>query len=148
VQPLRLIPDEALPGWEWIQDQVSAQPGYSDQTFHADLGKLNDQDWKVISNTGHRFGGWPAVIQNPMELECEMVTKGIYAGSAEAYADPLIIISPLRESARDWRLLRQLDSDDDLGWSWGDVGTLYFWCRENDLADRRFDRAWTILQCT
>ena len=146
VQPIRLVADEGLPGWEWIQDQVCNQPGYSHQAFHAELHKLSDQDRDVIYNRGHGFGGWPALIQDPMELECEMVTSGVYAGNANAYADPRL--SVFREGAKNWRLLLQLDSDDDFGWSWGDVGRLYFWCRENDIAEGRFDRAWNILQCT
>jgi uncharacterized protein YwqG len=44
-------------------------------------------------------------------------------------------------------LLLQIDSDDAIGWTWGDAGRLYFWIRKQDLAARRFDRVWTILQC-
>jgi uncharacterized protein YwqG len=145
VRPLRVIPEEGLPGWEWIEDQICGQSGYSHEAFRAEKNKLSRPDRDAISNGGHRFGGWPAVIQNPMELECEMVTNGIYAGTADAYTDPRM--SALREGARNWRLLLQLDSDDDVGWQWGDVGMLYFWCRESEIAEKRFDRVWTILQC-
>lgn len=31
---------------------------------------------------------------------------------------------------------------------WGDLGRLYFWIRDDDLAARRFEKAWLILQCT
>jgi uncharacterized protein YwqG len=30
---------------------------------------------------------------------------------------------------------------------WGDLGMLYYWIREEDLAARRFDRVWGISQC-
>jgi hypothetical protein len=46
-----------------------------------------------------------------------------------------------------WTMLIQLDSNDDLDWSWGDAGSLYFWLPSDDLAAGRFDRVWTILQC-
>ncbi|MEK7949238.1 YwqG family protein [Luteolibacter soli] len=46
-----------------------------------------------------------------------------------------------------WTLLLQLDSDRDLGWCWGDNGFLYFWIPTADLAEGRFNRVWTILQC-
>ncbi len=55
------------------------------------------------------------------------------------------------EGAKDWILLLQVDTDDDSdgpGWMWGDCGRIYFWIRRQDLAARRFDRAWTVLQCT
>ncbi len=46
-----------------------------------------------------------------------------------------------------WTLLIQLDSNEDLGWCWGDAGELYVWCPSPDLAGGRFDRVWTVLQC-
>ncbi|RYD49847.1 MAG: DUF1963 domain-containing protein [Verrucomicrobiaceae bacterium] len=46
-----------------------------------------------------------------------------------------------------WTLLLQLDSDPDVGWCWGDAGSLYFWIPTADLAEGHFDRVWTILQC-
>jgi hypothetical protein len=74
-----------------------------------------------------------------MELECEMVTRGIHAGNADGYADPRV--PALKASAKDWRLLLQLKSDKDLDWMWGDVGMIYYWCREDDIAQARFERA-------
>jgi uncharacterized protein YwqG len=53
----------------------------------------------------------------------------------------------LRTGAASWRLLLQLDTDDDLGWMWGDVGRLYFTIRQEDLAAYDFSRAWMVLQC-
>jgi uncharacterized protein YwqG len=54
----------------------------------------------------------------------------------------------LQAGARDWRLLLQLDTDEDLGVMWGDAGTIYFWIREADAAACRFDQSWVILQCS
>ena len=42
----------------------------------------------------------------------------------------------------DWRLLLQLDSENDAGMMWGDQGRLYFTIREHDLRALRFERAW------
>jgi len=30
---------------------------------------------------------------------------------------------------------------------WGDLGRIYYWIRDDDLAARRFDRSWLVLQC-
>ena len=144
VQPLQFVPEEGLPDWEWIQDEVRDQPGYSHEAFHAELEKLSDQDWGVIWYPGHAFGGWPSTIQGTMELDCEMITNGVCAGNADGDVDPGRV--GFRKSAHDWRLLLQLNSDDDLGWQWGDEGMIYFWCREGDIARQRFDRGWTMLQ--
>ena len=39
------------------------------------------------------------------------------------------------------------DTDDDTGWMWGDVGTLYFWIREQDARAGDFSRVWMVFQC-
>ena len=41
----------------------------------------------------------------------------------------------------------QLDSDDAAKMMWGDAGRLYFWIRDQDLRERRFDKTWMIYQC-
>jgi uncharacterized protein YwqG len=47
-----------------------------------------------------------------------------------------------------WNLLWQVGSDERMGLVWGSGGTLYLLIRDEDLAARRFERAWLILQCT
>ena len=68
------------------------------------------------------------------------MTHGTYLGGSEGWLrDPGL--------AKPWRLLLQLDSCEDLGMMWGDMGLVYFWIRQEDLQARRFDRTWVILQC-
>lgn len=94
----------------------------------------------------HQLLGHPDQIQGDMQLECQLVTNGLYCGDTSGYEDPRA--AELAAGARDWRLLLQLGSDEDgLGVMWGDVGRLYFWIRRQDLAAGRFEAAWTILQC-
>lgn len=92
------------------------------------------------------LGGHPDQIQNDMPLDCELVSARIYCGDASAYQDPRLPL--FRQRAKDWRLLLQVPSVEDAGMMWGDCGCLYYWMREEDLAARRFDRVWMILQCT
>lgn len=85
-------------------------------------------------------------LQGEMDRECQLVTHGIYCGSPEGYQSAEA--ERLKAGVRDWMMLLQLDSDDDgPGWMWGDAGCLYYWIRKQDLAERRFDKIWTILQC-
>lgn len=93
----------------------------------------------------HRCGGHAQPVQDDMELECQLVTNGIYCGGPEGYRDPRR--AALEAGAKDWRLLLQIDSDDKLGWMWGDVGRLYFWIRQHDLDARHFDNCWFVQQC-
>jgi uncharacterized protein YwqG len=94
----------------------------------------------------HQILGWPHVIQNEMELECQLVTNGLYVGDASGYKDSRC--KGLEPGAEDWRLLLQIDSDDNSKMMWGDGGMLYVWIRRQDLAAKKFENAWTILQCS
>ena len=80
-----------------------------------------------------------------MELECQLVSHGLYCGDSSGYLSRAA--AGLRDGAKDWRLLLQIDSDDALGVMWGDAGILYFWIREDDARSGRFDQAWAVLQC-
>ena len=53
-----------------------------------------------------------------------------------------------RERADSWQLVLQIDSDSESGMQWGDDGRIYVCIRKRDLAESRFDRCWTLLQCT
>ncbi|MCX6850640.1 MAG: YwqG family protein [Verrucomicrobia bacterium] len=96
--------------------------------------------------TRHQVLGFPTPVQgDDMELECQLASNGIYVGGPEGYENPRV--EELRAGASEWKLLLQLDTDDDTGWMWGDVGTLYFWMRESDMKAGDFSRAWMVFQC-
>lgn len=109
------------------------EDGYSDM--------LDEDDEDVC----HKLLGHANPIQNPMEEECDLVTRGLYLGDPSGYAEAEargIHADPSR-----WVLLMQIDSCDELGMMWGDLGRLYLWMKKEDLAARRFERTWLILQC-
>jgi uncharacterized protein YwqG len=89
--------------------------------------------------------GHPDAIQGDMQLECSLVTNGLYCGDASGYDDPRRKV--FAQQAPSWRLLFQLASEDEAAMMWGDVGCLYFWIHERDLKERRFEKVWMILQC-
>jgi uncharacterized protein YwqG len=94
----------------------------------------------------HRMLGPAQNIQGEMELECQLASHGIYCGNADGFESERA--QRLREGARDWRLLLQIDTDEEgPGWMWGDVGRIYFWIKQQDLRSLRFDDVWLILQC-
>jgi uncharacterized protein YwqG len=93
----------------------------------------------------HQLGGWPSLQQAPWQLKCQLASNGIDVGRPEGYDDPRA--DALRAGADDWVMLAQIDTDDDAGWMWGDVGTLYYAMRRQDLATRSFEPAWMVLQC-
>lgn len=136
-----------LPGWE--------EPALSDLT-RKDRQRLTGlaEAWREVAGARgewpdgeprHQVGGWPDLIQGPVWLEAQLASHGIYVGNPAGYQDPRV--PELRPGAKSWRLLLQLDTDDDLGWMWGDVGRLYYLIRQEDLAARDFSHAWMTFQC-
>ena len=109
----------------------------------------------------HRMLGYPQVIQDEMELECQLASSRNVApsdwswdvdvaelASGVALGGPGTGGEALQAAARDWLLLLQIDTDEEnAGWMWGDCGRIYFWIRKQDLAKRRFDDVWLIKQC-
>ncbi len=94
----------------------------------------------------HQIGGRAQVIQNPMELQCAMVSDGVYLGEP-AELDPSDE-ARYAADAQQWRLLLQLTTDDARGFMWGDMGNIYFWMREADIRAKAWDQAWLLLQCS
>jgi hypothetical protein len=83
------------------------------------------------------------VDQQPMWWENELTGLGI---------DPATVLVHARVGARllepgiaEWRLLAQIDTDEDLGMFWGDTG---WWLRELDFAAGRVERCWGVVQVT
>lgn len=93
----------------------------------------------------HHLLGYPDEVRGDMQIECQLVTNGLYLGDESGYDDPRLAV--LEPGAADWRLLLQLDTDEDLQLELGDAGRLFFWIRAADLKARDFSQCWTILQC-
>jgi uncharacterized protein YwqG len=87
----------------------------------------------------HRLLGHPEIIQQEMRGDCQ-----------ERF-DPSDVEKPMEptpEEIEQWRLLIQLDTNEETGMYWGNTGKLYFWIRECDLQARAFENVWLMLQCT
>jgi uncharacterized protein YwqG len=112
----------------------------------------NDEDgrfWEEVYNNGdilNKILGYSDNIQDEMELECELVTNGLFCGDPSGYEDPRAKI--LEPNAKNWRLLLQIDSNEENEMMWGDSGRLYFWIKKDDLLNRDFDKSWFSLQCS
>jgi uncharacterized protein YwqG len=83
-----------------------------------------------------RLLGYPKMLQHddPRE-QCQFCTHGLDCRSVAVLADPRV--PALRPGVKDWIMLLQLC-----------MNTCYlsFWIRQQDLADRRFDRIWIDVQ--
>jgi len=126
-------------------DSELLEPLELDDDEEEAYAECKNQDWG--DDPTHQVGGFPNVVQNDcMELESQLASNGIYLGDGDGYESPEG--QPLKAGAKDWRLLFQMDSDDDLEVMWGDLGLIYFWVREQDAKAKNFDNTWLILQCS
>lgn len=110
---------------------------------------LQDQYWEwleeIEDELSNKLLGHADPVQGGMELECEYVTHKINCGTPEGYR--IAKSRGLDKNAARWNLLLQVDSNEDIGMMWGDMGRLYLWITEEDLAARKFENCWLILQC-
>jgi uncharacterized protein YwqG len=87
-----------------------------------------------LSHEVNRLLGYNYDVPEDMQLDCQLIadTGSPYHASPEA-----------REKAKakkgDWQLLLQVDSDSNAGMMWSDMGTICFYIRKQDLANRNFD---------
>ncbi|HEX6469366.1 MAG TPA: YwqG family protein [Streptosporangiaceae bacterium] len=95
----------------------------------------------------HQSGGWPVVVQRTLWRDCALAAAGLPSdatGATTTDGEP----AGAETAAHGWRLLLQLDSDERLGWLWGDTGFVYFSARAADVRAGALDRSWLILQAT
>lgn len=121
---VRALQEEAPADWEPSGPAFSAYDQFWD-----DLHAQHPDVFGAQGEMMHQVGGIASSIQEPVEAECAS-----FAGDAPGMEDQ-------------WQLILQIDSDIELRMEWGDVGRFYICARKDDLVARRFDRAWTIMQC-
>jgi uncharacterized protein YwqG len=117
--------------------------------FWSDLFAQHPETFGPSGGLIHQVGGTAFSIQEPVEAECVKFAEHT-PGRRGRQQDPEMY-GPTRDQlarAGEWQLVLQIDSDIRAGMEWGDVGRLYLCARKQDLAARRFDRRWMIMQCT
>lgn len=130
-----------------IKSEISL-PSYGHEVYQDFADGEDDKFWDEVYNEENlnKLLGNSDNIQNEMELECELVTNGLYCGDPTGYNDPRA--KALEPNAKDWRLLLQIDSNEENEMMWGDCGRLYFWIKKDDLLNKNFDKSWFSLQCS
>ena len=104
------------------------------QKYSNNINKIScvslDENSQNVYDDGNanKLLGYSDNIQGEMELECELVTNGLYCGNASGYTDPKRKM--LEPNAKKWRLLLQIDSNEENGMMWGDCvwATLLQYC--------------------
>lgn len=106
-----------------------------------DSDERSDEDtldwWLHAGPPLHYLRGLPAGWWGDLRKECVNVQRERVRLERVMTGDDEIPDPP--DVAEDWLHLLQLDSDDDLGWMWGDAGYLQWMIRREDLANAHFD---------
>ena len=146
-RPVTFAPEWTIPTWDSDElDRVGLPAAFGAGRDIASDGVEDLQDRLAAPGAGparHRMFGFADEIQGEMRLECESVTNRIGRKPGAAGEGR----HELKRNAELWQLLLQVDSDEQLGTEWGDVGTIYYWIRRDALEARAFDRTWLVLQC-
>ena len=134
------ILDESLPDYfsriiKTLNLTKSEQDAYYNELF-ADI------DNRV--GLHHQFMGHAKPVQSDMQLDCQLVSNGISVGAPDWHTGPRR--DALEAGASDWRLLLQVDSDENAGMDWVESGRLYYWITRSSLKSRSFDDVWVMLQ--
>jgi hypothetical protein len=144
-EPVALTAREAvtLPPWDSVVgDSLGIEEDDDVDAYDELLEAVGEDDL----TTRALVGGYPDQIQGDIMLECAVVSDGVSYGDDEWVEDPGV--PAWRDRSLEWRLLFQVPTMESSGMYWGSDGCLYFCIREADLRERRFDRAWMVLQCT
>ncbi|MFI0368469.1 YwqG family protein [Actinomadura sp. 1N219] len=107
-------------------------------TVYEQLHAVWSQHASPDESPAHQLGGWPALVQRPIGPDVLYASTGRPLDSLR----PPPLSPDEQRAVEEWRLLLQLDSDERLGWYWGDPGRIYFCARPND----PLERSWLTLQ--
>ena len=92
----------------------------------------------------HQLIGNPAQLQDDIRAMSQYAAHGIDTGTVAKDDKRLAQLAP---GINDWRLVWQIDSDQNVfGTTWGDSGCLYLCMPAAAIKARQFDSAWLIMQ--
>lgn len=133
------MPFVSLPSLEWLN--ADDELDIDHEPFDTRLDAVGERP--PGENLLHRIGGFPDEIQGGcLRLECEHLARGLPA--YEYAQDPTPAVD---RASREWRLLLQIDSDPELGMSFGDAGRFYVFIRERHARAADFSKTVTLFQC-
>jgi hypothetical protein len=132
--------------WLYLPDELLPEGSYEAVVIARHIGDLMLDINRFLHDTYdsrgfvHRLLGYGDGIQGGVEYDWQRVAKTITDSGTTALA-----FSEVEET--DWRLLLQVDSDDN-GMTWGDVGRTYYGLPRQALAARDYSQTIADLQCT
>ncbi len=132
---------QTMPNWEHRRFPLDVR----DPTTEIISEELRPRPYR--DEPRHQVGGFCDPVQSPdMDLLCALVSRGLTVREQDLPQLVSECDEPLRREADEWRLLLQIDTDEQLRLHWPNAGMLYFWIREPDARALQFHRAWAVMQ--
>ena len=144
--------DYRLPEHAVSFEAKNSYPSFEEFYCHSDF----DCDFEIydeaVEKMGYEFDicrhkllGYADPVQNEMLSDCERFTRALnYSG--ENYLDMLDAeAEEIQKAVTDWILLFQMSSIEEV--MFGDMGSIYFYIRKQDLKECNFDNVRLLLQC-
>ncbi len=130
-----MTPMKSYPSLDWLGLDCRVM-----EVEDGELDELADFPGSALADgPQHRIGGYPCELQeSPMALMCELAADEVTPQQAADGA-------PQVRAARKWRLLLQVESDQEMQFDWGG-GRLYFFVRISDAQAGDFSKVWMIWQ--
>jgi len=124
-------------------DPVSDETEELDRVDYADYDRFVDASYE--ERPYHRLLGHPQLSLGDFYEECEIATRGI---DWHIVRNDPYLAEEIQVASKRWITLLQLDSDERVGFMWGDKGRIYFSIEEESLKHHDFSNVWLIMQCT
>ena len=119
---------------------------YRDKPVSPVLVDLQEESASLSRQPRHQMLGFSTSAMDPLDLDQQRPaasSDGLIRGDATLQYPSE---DGVETGEADWKLLLEFSSDDETGWAWGDVGTLYFWIGEQDARQRDFSKVWMTLE--
>lgn len=127
-----------LPPWESMYIE---RLGISYDALRPDASQEQKDEIEAYMNLGKKLDA-----QNNLDLPGHQLLGHPY----QVQGDLLYTLQHdfhIEEDPTQWRLLLQIDTDDDAHMIWGDCGLLYFYISKQALARRDFSHVLMVMQC-
>lgn len=90
-----------------------------------------------------RLGGYPDAVNRDLRIVSSIVSKGNKL-SSDSYATAE---AEAKEETKNWIMLLQIDSNEDMGLMFGDLGKIAYYIERDKLAKLDFSNVWCVLSC-
>lgn len=126
-------PGLTIPDYWSLKPEAVEVPDAERESYYGIVAALNLGAAQLL--------GHACPVQGPIEAEAAHDSGDVRRARKHGFASEAI------EPIEGWRLLFQVDTNEELDVNWGDMGKIYYAIRKVDLAAQNFNETMLIFQC-